>query len=59
MLHLLTGALFECAASLVPRSAERYFLADSKPIALCKPIRHGRVRLLREEGACFGKSSAG
>lgn len=32
---------------------------DSKPIPVCKPIRHGRVRLLRDEAAYFGKSSTG
>jgi Transposase DDE domain len=32
---------------------------DSKPIAVCRPMRHGQVRLLREEGACFGKTNAG
>ena len=35
------------------------YLIDSKPIPLCLPIRHGRVRLLRDEGAYFGKSSKG
>jgi len=35
------------------------YLLDSKPIPVCKPIRHGRVRLLREEGAYFGKNSVG
>jgi transposase len=35
------------------------YLLDSKPIPVCKPIRHGRVRLLREDGAYFGKSSTG
>ena len=35
------------------------YLLDSKPIPICKPIRHGRVRLLREEGAYFGKGSTG
>ena len=35
------------------------YLLDSKPIPVCKPIRHGRVRLLRQEGAYFGKSSTG
>jgi len=35
------------------------FVMDSKPIPVCKPIRHGRVRLLREEGAYFGKNKAG
>jgi hypothetical protein len=35
------------------------YLVDSKPIPVCKQIRHGRVRLMRLEGAYFGKSSAG
>jgi hypothetical protein len=35
------------------------YLIDSKPIPVCKPIRHGRVRLMRLEGAYFGKSSTG
>ena len=52
----LIGRLFESA-----RLASRFrlYLADSKPIPVCKPIRHGRVRLLREDGAYFGKTSAG
>ena len=35
------------------------YLMDSKPIPVCKPIRHARVRLLRDEGAYFGKNKAG
>lgn len=35
------------------------YVFDSKPIPVCKPIRHGRVRLLRDEAAYFGKSSTG
>jgi hypothetical protein len=35
------------------------FVFDSKPIPVCKPIRHSRVRLMREDGACFGKTSKG
>jgi Transposase DDE domain len=35
------------------------YLMDSKPIPLCKAIRHVRVRLLRDEGAYFGKNKAG
>lgn len=31
----------------------------SKPIPVCKAIRHGRVRLLRDGGTYFGESSAG
>ena len=58
-LHRLTpiiGRLFE-SARLLGRC--RLYLIDSKPIPVCKAIRHGRVRLLRDEGAYFGKSSAG
>ena len=35
------------------------YLMDSKPIPVCKPIRHWSVRLLREAGAYFCKSSKG
>lgn len=58
-LHTLTpiiGRIFE-SARLLGRC--RLYLIDSKPIPVCKAIRHGRVRLLRDEGAYFGKSSAG
>lgn len=37
----------------------KLFIFDSKPIAVCKPIRHCRARLMREEGAWFGKTSKG
>jgi hypothetical protein len=40
-------------------TAARVYLIDSKPIPVCQPIRHGRVRVLRDEGAYFGKSSKG
>jgi transposase len=58
-LHRLTpliGRLFESAR--FPSPCQLY-LIDSKPIPVCKAIRHARVRLLRDEGAYFGKSSAG
>ena len=35
------------------------YMIDSKPIPLCQPIRHGRVRLRREDGAYLGKTSKG
>lgn len=35
------------------------FLLDSKPLPMSLSLRHGRVRLLREEGAYFGKTSQG
>ena len=52
----LIGRLFESARRV---SECKLYLIDSKPIPVCKAIRHGRVRLLREEGAYFGKTSAG
>lgn len=57
-LSSLTGRLLQAAAQcgLLP---DRCYLLDSKPIPVCKPIRHGRVRLLRDEGAYFGKTSCG
>jgi hypothetical protein len=60
-LHLLTsvtGQLVEAARRGDSRGATLY-LMDAKPIPVCKPLRHGRVRLLREDGAYFGKSTAG
>ena len=36
-----------------------FSLTDSKPLPLCHHLRHGRVRLLREAGACFGKTKKG
>lgn len=44
--------------ALAPLS-DKLYLMDSKPIPVCKPIRHGRVRLLRDEGAYWGKNQAG
>jgi hypothetical protein len=48
----ITGHLIESA-----RNADGFevklSIYDSKPIPVCRPIRHGRVRLLREEGAYF------
>jgi transposase len=60
-LHQLTavvGALIH-AAVLKHKMPGRFYILDSKPVPLCKPIRHGRVRLLRDEGAYFGKNSIG
>lgn len=60
-LHALSGVvgqLLQAAGDRLP-CAERLYFLDSKPIPVCKPIRHGRVRLLRDEGAYFGKTSAG
>ncbi len=35
------------------------YLIDSLPINVCQAIRHGRVNLLRDEGAYFGKGTKG
>lgn len=58
--HLLApvGELLATTCSHRP-SAARLYVLDSKPLPLCLPIRHGRVRLLRDEGAYFGKTSKG
>ena len=50
------GALVQQATL---HSSDSLYLLDSKPIPVCNPMRHGRVRLLREEGAYFGKNKAG
>lgn len=55
-LGFIIGRLFE-SARLAGEC--KLYLVDSKPIPVCKVIRHGRVRLLREDGAYFGKTSAG
>lgn len=59
-LHQLSvhvGLLLEATSASDSRAA--FYLVDSKPIPLCHQLRHGRVRLLREDGARFGKSSKG
>jgi transposase len=58
-LAFIAGRLVEAAFALVALSSVRLYLLDAKPVPVCKPIRHGRVRLLREDGAYFGKTSAG
>jgi Transposase DDE domain len=41
------------------RDLEEIYVIDSFPIPMCQPIRHGRVNLLRDEGASFGKGTKG
>jgi IS5 family transposase len=57
-LSALVGHLLQAALG-VQCLDMRLYLLDGKPIPVCKPIRHGRVRLLREDGAYFGKGSTG
>ncbi|MCC6446303.1 MAG: IS982 family transposase [Armatimonadetes bacterium] len=47
------------ASVQITGQALRVYVFDSKPIPVCQPIRQGRVRLLREDGAYFGKTKAG
>ena len=57
-LAALVGQLIQASLGLCGLSG-RFYLVDGLPIRVCKPIRHGRVRLLHEDGACFGKSTTG
>jgi hypothetical protein len=52
-LHALTALVGQLTQAARPAGtdAAALYLIDSKPIPLCKPIHHGRVRLLREDGA--------
>jgi transposase len=57
-LTTLLEALLRASTNLVPGTAS-FYLIDAKPIPVCHPLRHRRVRLLREEGAYWGKTSKG
>ena len=39
--------------------SEEIYLVDSFPVPMCQAIRHGRVNLLRDQGAYFGKGTKG
>jgi hypothetical protein len=58
-LHALSPLVGHLIESFVLPLDTCLYLMDSKPIPVCKPIRHGRVRLLRDEGAYFGKGTSG
>lgn len=53
--HLVRAA----AKRAVAESYVRLYVADALPVPVCHPLRHGRVRLLRQEGAYFGKTAKG
>lgn len=57
-LQPLVGYLVQ-AALAQHRMPGRVYVVDTKPIPLCKSVRTARVRLLRAEGAYWGKSSTG
>lgn len=52
------GALLTATSGHDAADARRY-LIDSQPLRLCHSLRHGRVRLMREDGARLGKTSKG
>lgn len=59
-LHALTatiGHLFSATSAIA--AGQNCYLIDSKPIPVCKPIRHPHVRLLREDGAYWARTSSG
>jgi hypothetical protein len=55
----IVGRLIQEALGVSGLPEHRLYITDGKPIPVCKPIRHGRVRLLHEDGAYFGKGSTG
>lgn len=58
-LHQLSELIGELFIATRCLDNKQLYLTDSKPIPVCHPIRHGRVRLLREDGSYFGKTSKG
>jgi len=58
-LHNLTSLVGRLIWAALGSLDEPLYLIDGKPIPVCKSIRHGRVRLLREDGAYFGRGSTG
>ena len=47
------------ASMQIPTGSASFYLIDAKPLPVCHRVRHGRVRLLREDGAYWGKTSKG
>lgn len=52
----LVEQIFQTTASFYE---SELYLIDAKPIPVCLPPRHWRVRLFRDDGAYFGKTSKG
>jgi len=57
-LAALIRALLSATMQL-PTSSAAFYLIDAKPLPVCHRLRHGGVRLLREDGAYWGKTSQG
>lgn len=58
-LHALSPTVGSLVLASAGQAKQQYYVMDSKPIPVCHPIRHGRVRLLREDGAWFSKTTKG
>jgi transposase len=58
-LHALSELIGRLVFACALMGHIRLYIMDSKPLPVCKSMRNGRVRLLREDGAYFGKSSIG
>lgn len=54
-----TGGLIFNVPLKIEDLAGEVYLIDSYPVKMCAAIRHGRVNLLRDQGAYFGKTSKG
>jgi hypothetical protein len=53
----ISALLITTAQISAPRPA--FYLIDAQPLPVCHRLRHGRVRLLREDGAYWGKNQPG
>lgn len=58
-LHRLHGIVRQLFVQTASFYQSKVYLLDAKPIPVCQPTRHRRVRLMREDGAYFGKTSKG
>ena len=58
-LHALSPLVGRLVLASAGGAFKQYYLLDSKPIPVCHPIQHERVRLLREDGAWFSKTTKG
>jgi Transposase DDE domain len=47
------------ATAQIPPDTPALYLIEAKPLPVCPRVRHGRVRLRWEDGACGGKPSKG
>lgn len=58
-LHRLAPLVEQLFAATASFFRSEILLIDAKPIPVCLPPRHCRVRLLRDDGAYWGKTSKG